>query len=59
MYADMMRRMAQKDVDQKKKEKKAAIAQAADKEVFPRRMICIILSDGRIKCLISICTFLC
>jgi hypothetical protein len=33
MYADMMRRMQQKDVDKKKKETKAAIAAAADNEV--------------------------
>ena len=33
MYADMMRRMAQKDVDQKKKDKKAAIILEAYKEV--------------------------
>jgi hypothetical protein len=35
MYADMMRRMQQKDVEKKKKEVKAAIALAADSEVFP------------------------
>jgi hypothetical protein len=33
MYADMMRRMQQKDVEKKKKEVKAAIALAADSEV--------------------------
>ena len=32
MYAQMMRKQSQKDVDEKKKEKKAAIARAADKE---------------------------
>lgn len=34
MYADMMRRMQQKDVDKKKKETKTAIAAAADREVL-------------------------
>lgn len=33
MYADMMRRMTQKDVVEKKKEIKAAVAMAADREV--------------------------
>jgi hypothetical protein len=33
MYADMMRRMTQKDVGEKKKEMKAAVAFAADSEV--------------------------
>jgi hypothetical protein len=33
MYADMMRRMQQKDVEKKKTEDKAAIARAADAEV--------------------------
>ena len=32
MYAEMMRKQSQKDVDEKRKEKKAAIARAADKE---------------------------
>jgi hypothetical protein len=34
MYSDMMRRMQQKDVDKKKTDDKAAIARAADAEVF-------------------------
>ena len=33
MYADMMRRMQQKDVEKKKTEDRAAIARAADAEV--------------------------
>jgi hypothetical protein len=33
MYAEMMRRMQQKDMDKKKKEVKAAIVTAADSEV--------------------------
>ena len=32
MYAETMRKQSQKDVDEKRKEKKAAIARAADKE---------------------------
>lgn len=34
MYAEMMRRMQQKDVDKKKKDTKAAIAAAADHEIL-------------------------
>lgn len=33
MYAEMMRRMQQKDVEKKKKLEKAAIVNAADSEV--------------------------
>jgi hypothetical protein len=39
MYAEMMRRMQQKDVEKKKKETKAAIEIAADAEVKPHSSI--------------------
>jgi hypothetical protein len=39
MYADMIRRQTQKDVDKRKKEKKAALVHAADSETKPEAML--------------------